>query len=129
MAQGGRGGGVEAPRLLLLRRRRLAPSAPWLAGSAIGPERLGLADFLIGEPGFGTAADDALVGRLAPFDAVILIEDAFGDRRARAAVRKDGEGLVWVGERGRQSCANLPGIDGAMAPPIGPLRARVPGRQ
>ena len=123
-AQGGSGRGVKSRRLLLLRRRRFGLSAPGVAGGAIGAERVGLADLLIGQSDFRAAADHAFVGRGAPFDAVIAVKDAFRDRRARAAIGQDGEGLVGILKRGAKRASDLPRIDGAMAPAVGPL-ARV----
>src|ERR1700722_8351592 len=81
------GGGVEAGPGLLLRAGGIGSTAPRRARGAIGAEGVWLADFLIRQSDLGTAADDALISRGAPFDAVVAIEDAIHDCRARTAIR------------------------------------------
>jgi hypothetical protein len=81
------GGGIEVVPGLLLRAGGIGSTAPRRARGAIGAEGVWLADFLIRQSDLGPAADHALIGRGAPFDAVVAIEDAIHDCRARTAIR------------------------------------------
>ena len=62
---------VEAGRLLLPSGRRIGLSAPGRPRGAIGAEGLGPTNLLIRQSDLRAAADDALVGLSAPFDAVV----------------------------------------------------------